>query len=340
LDPYLAMSEPFSVSTELFGDLVPAAGSPVDEIAALAEYARRIAAGAKSANTKRSYRSKWDTYVRYCESLGFTPLSGDPAVVGLFLASLHRAGLRLSTIRSHLSAVSTAHRLAGLRLDLGDRAINTVLEGLKREMGVRPVKEAPPLLDTALKIFLSAFGTEGALAWRNRFLTLVGYGAAMRRSEIVSLDLADVAITTDGLAITLRRSKTDQHGEGKVIAIYRAVDPDLCVVTALERWLEFRGREPGPLFVRLFRGGRLATTRLTDRSVWDIVHDAVISLGWQHHGLSPHSLRAGLITSASLKGINLEEIMPQSRHRSYATARKYVRNADAWRCNVTQRIFG
>jgi len=143
--------EAFSISTELFGDLVAAEGAPVDEIAALAEYARQIASKAKSANTKRSYRSQWANYVRYCDSLGLKPLSGDPAVVGLFLAALRRDGKRLSTIRSHLSAVSTAHRLAGLRLGLGHRAIDSVLEGLKREMGVRPIKEAPPLLDTATR---------------------------------------------------------------------------------------------------------------------------------------------------------------------------------------------
>ena len=80
----------------------------------------------------------------------------------------------------------------------------------------------------------------GDIAWRNRFLTLVGYGAALRRSEIVAHDLDDMAATSVGLAITLRRSKTDQYGEGKVIAIFRAVDPDLCVITALERWQEIR----------------------------------------------------------------------------------------------------
>jgi len=332
-------TDAFSVSSDVLGDLVASEGAPVDKIAALAEYARQIAAKAKSANTKRSYRSQWATYLRYCDNLGLKPLSGDPEVVGLFLAALHRDGKRLSTIRSHLSAVSTAHRLAGLHLDLTDRAIHTVLQGLKREMGVRPVKEAPPLLDTALKVYLSAFGTDGSHAWRNRFLILVGFGAALRRSEIVGLDLDDVVIGTQGLTLTLRRSKTDQIGEGAVIAIYRAEDPDLCVVTALERWLDFRGRDPGPLFLRIFKGGRVGTTRLTDRSVWEIVNGAAVKLGWKHHGLSPHSLRAGLITSASLKRISLDEIMPQSRHRSYTTARKYVRNADAWRCNVTELLF-
>lgn len=329
----------FTITTELFGDLVAAEGAPVDEIAALAEYARQIAAKAKSANTKRAYRSQWAAYLRYCDNLGLKPLSGDPTTVALFLASLHRDGKRLSTIRSHLAAVSTAHRLAGLRLDLGHRAIDSVLEGLKREMGVRPVKEAPPLLDTALKTFLSGFGSEGSQAWRNRCLILIGFGAALRRSEIVALDLDDIAISPEGLTVTLRRSKTDQKGEGQVVAIYRAADPDLCVVTALEQWLAFRGREPGPLFVRIFKGGRLAANRLSDRAIWQIIDTVAAKLGWRHHGFSPHSLRAGLITSASLKHIPLDEIMPQSRHRSYTTARKYVRNADAWRRNVTQQIF-
>lgn len=329
----------FTVDTDLFGELRPASGAAVDEIAVLTAYARAIAGRSKAANTKRAYRAHWNAYTRYCERLGFAPLSGDPQVVGLFLAALHRDGKRLSTIRATLAAISTAHRLAGLALDLRHRAIATVLEGLKRELGVRPVKEAPPLLDTALRPFLAAFGPDAPRARRNRALVLVGFGAALRRSEIVALDLEDITLTTEGLTVLLRRSKTDQYGAGAMLAIYRAAAPDLCVVNALERWLAVRSRASGPLFTRVLKSGRVTLDRLSERAVWDIIRQASTALGWQDHGLSPHSLRAGLATSAALKGAPLDEIMEQTRHRSYAVARKYVRNADAWKRNVTQRIF-
>jgi integrase len=327
------------LENDIFGVLNAAPGVIADQMSADLAWAERIARNANSANTKRAYRTTWAQYVRYCESLGLEPLAGDPQIVSLFLSSLHRAGKKLSTIQTHLAAISTAHRLAGVEINLKHRTIRTFLQGLKRELGVRPIKEAAPLLSTALREFLRSYPSEGPIDCRNRAMILIGFGAALRRSEIVAIDLSDVKVTPDGLTVNVKRSKTDQYGAGTTLAIYRSADPELCIVTVLDAWLQHRGRGDGPLFTQIRRGDHVKVARLTDRTVWNVIRGAIEKLGWQNSGISPHSLRAGLITSAALNGAPLDEIMEQSRHRSYQVARKYVRNADAWKRNVTKLIF-
>lgn len=336
--PRRPAAEVFTVATDLFGELtVPAAAA--DEVAALTAYARDVAGRARAPATRRAYRSHWQGYLAYCDSLGLVPLGGDPRVVGLYLAALARDGKRLSTIRAHLAAISAAHRLAGVALNLRAPAVAAVLDGLKRDLGVRPLRQAQALLAAELPAFLGAFPGDEPRARRNRALALIGFGAALRRSELVALDVGDLTLTADGLEIDLRRSKTDPGGAGAVLAIWRATDPALCASRAVEAWLEVRGRHPGALFTRVRKGGRVGGERLSDKAVWRLVREAGEALGWDTDRLSPHSLRAGLATSAALQGAPLDEIMEQTRHRSYAVARTYVRKADAWKRNVTQRLF-
>jgi integrase len=168
---------------------------------------------------------------------------------------------------------------------------------------------------------------------------LTGFASALRRSEIVALDVADVESVPQGIVLHLRRSKTDQHGKGELIAIHRGTDSEFCVATALERWIELRGRKPGPLFTRLRKGGRVSSERLRPQAVALVVKRAALASGLNPATFSGHSLRAGLATSAALAGANLKDIMAQTRHRSHDIALRYIRSAEIWKDNVTQLLF-
>ncbi|GEO43140.1 hypothetical protein SAE02_72880 [Skermanella aerolata] len=193
-----------------------------------------------------------------------------------------------------------------------------------------------------------------ALGLRNRAILLAGFGGALRRSEIVGLDVE--LVDGKGVVLTVRRSKTGQHGAGQAVAIRCSDDPDLCAPTALRRWLEHRAprHADDPLFIGLRAGGMMTATRLSDKAVVRLVRDTAEAVGDGDPGLmertfgnlvvsvqrsySGHSLRAGLATAAEAEA-QLHDVMRQTRHRSIEVARRYMRSTDLWRNNVTEKIM-
>jgi integrase len=336
------LAEPSSVvwlDTELFGPLpLPADPALRSDTEAILARARELARRSKATETLRSYRTAWTQWCGWCELMGYRPLGGDALAVGIFLAHLSRTK-SLATARTRLAAVATAHRIAGVALDTKAGPIANVLEGFKREQGVKPLKQATPLLVDVLKRLLGTYTKDRPADLRDKALVLTGFAGALRRSEIVALDVADVDSVPQGVVLHLARSKTDQHGKGELIAIHRGTDSEFCAVTALERWIDLRGRKPGPLFTRLHKGGRMTDERLRPQAVALALKRAALASGLNPSSFSGHSLRAGLATSAALAGADLKDIMAQTRHRSHDIALRYIRRAEIWKNNVTELLF-
>jgi integrase len=327
------------LDTELFGPLpLPADPALRTDTEAILARARELASRSKAMETLRSYRTSWEQWCGFCELMGYEPLGGDAMAVGMFLAHLSLTK-SLATARTRLAAVATAHRIAGVALDTRARPIASVLEGFKREQGVKPLKQATPLLADVLKRVLGIYAKDTPANLRDKALVLTGFASALRRSEIVALDVADIESVPQGVVLHLRRSKTDQHGKGELIAIHRGTNSEFCAVTALERWIELRSRKPGPLFTRLHKGGRVSVERLRPQAVALVVKRAALASGLNPNSFSGHSLRAGLASSAALAGADLKDIMAQTRHRSHDIALRYIRSAEIWKDNVTQLLF-
>jgi len=174
---------------------------------------------------------------------------------------------------------------------------------------------------------------------RDRALLLVGFSGAFRRSELVGLEIRDVAFTTDGVEVTLRRSKTDQEGRGRLVALPYSGAPEVCPVRALRAWLEAAAIVDGPVFREVTRHGRVESAPLTGRSVSRIVKRSGVSAGLEASSFSGHSLRAGFVTQAKLKRKDEASIMRQTGHRSVAMVRKYDRRADLWRDNAAAGLL-
>ena len=159
---------------------------------------------------------------------------------------------------------------------------------------------------------------------------LIGFAGALRRSELVGLNVADVTWTSEGLELLITRSKTDAEGEGARIGINRGKTAELCPVTAPQAWLIEAGITDGPIFRKVNRGGAVEQARLTTGSVRDVLlrraSDAGVIGTWEEP-VSPHRLRAGFVTAAYRNGVPDEEIMGHTRHRSLASMRTYVRRA-------------
>lgn len=293
-------------------------------LADLAERATGYAAQASGAGTQRAYQSAWRAYAGWCAKIGHAPLSGDAGLLALYLTKRADDGLAVSSIKIARAAIIAAHRLTGLPLDAADRRLAMVMEGIVRNKAGCGTRQAAPAVPDVLRRLLAALPVPNtpkaaapALAARHRAMLLIGFGAALRRSEIVALTIGDVAAETRGLTVRVRRSKTDQHGHGKRIAIWaNHRDPAFCPVAAFAMWMGFRklaadlaprGGSPfhaspdpaeRPLFCGVTLGGRIAGMPMSDKIVARLIKQACVHAGLDPKKFSGHSLRRGLLTNA------------------------------------------
>ena len=333
---------------------------PVAEqnIASLAAQSAVYATRAFGLGTQRAYRSAWAKYTGWCAGHGLDPFGGAGGPLPLYVTHLAEAGRAVSSIRVALAAIATAYRLAGLALDLRDPKLAPVVEGITRTLGLRPRRQAAPAVPEVLRAMLAQCGRDemlrAALAARNRAMLLLGFGAALRRSELVALTLADAEIVPGrGVRLLVRRSKTDPQGRGQAVAIWaNAAEPGFCPLVALEKWLIFRklgadlaGDEGSvdpaerPLFCAVTKGGNITGQALSDKAVVRLVKDVAAAAGLDPARFAGHSLRAGLATGAGDAGVGLADVMRQTRHKSPQVALDYLRPADLWRNNATERLF-
>jgi len=312
----------------------------VPESAALApatDRARQFIYAAKAPATLRAYRSDWRDFEGWCSAHRLTALPSAPQTVALYLAE--RADyLRPATLTRRLAAIAKAHSAAGYDSPASMRhaMVSEVLKGIRRTKGTAPACKAP-LLVGQLKAALRD-SREDLLGLRDRALLLVGFAGAFRRSELVSLNVSDIAFTDDGLVVNLRRSKTDQLGEGRKVGIPFGSKPSTCPVRALRAWLEAAGIVEGPVFRSVDRHGKLGAVALSDRAVAIIVKRAAELAGLDPEAFAGHSLRAGLATSAAAAGASEHSIMSQTGHRSVQMVRRYIRDASLFRDNAAGHV--
>ena len=179
---------------------------------------------------------------------------------------------------------------------------------------------------------------EGLLGIRDRALLLVGFAGAFRRSELVGLDIADLDFNHDGLTVTLRRSKTDQEGEGRKVGLPYGSNPSTCPVRSLQAWIEASAIEAGPVFRSVNRHGRLQPDRLSDKAVALVVKRRAEAAGLDPSRYAGHSLRAGLATAAANAGVSERAIMAQTGHRSVQMVRRYIRDGSLFRENAAAKV--
>jgi len=302
---------------------------------------------ARAANTLRGYRSDWREFTAWCAGQGgLDPLPAAASTVTGYLTALAGRGAKVGTMSRRLSAIKFAHRLRDLPDPTRNARVIAVWEGVRRTHGAPP-EQAAPLMPPELFDVLAAcpstrtWRTRGrqpepdVAGARDRALLLVGFVGALRRSELAALTVDRVAEHPNGLVLTLPRSKTNQTGEHvELVVLPRAGNPDRCPVTALSRWRELAGVVDGALFRPVGKSNAAGPGRLHPESVNVLVQEAVARAGLDPTRYSAHSLRAGFVTYAHLRGASDRAIAHQTRHRSLATLGSYVRVQQAWKDNA------
>lgn len=255
--------------------------------------------------------------------------------IALYLAE-HAKTFSVATLRRRLATLAKAHRAAGFANPVDTEEVALTLRGIRRTHG-KPQRQARPL--ECVDVLRMLPGPGGAKAVRDRALLLVGFAGAFRRSELVGLDLEDLAFVDEGVIVTLRKSKTDQVGEGRKVAIPYGPE-SACPVRALREWIASGETLSGPVFRSVSRAGNISSSRLTPQAVALILKCAARRVGLDPSSISGHSLRAGLATSAAKAGVSAWKIRQQTGHKSDAMLARYIRDADLFADNAAGRVLG
>jgi len=316
-----------------------AAAVVVNEVSggALVQSAREYVRHGKAPATLKAYALDCREFLTWCESAALADMPAAPSTIALYIAWLADAGRKVSTIQRRLAAISKAHQVAGYEspASLKHAEVSEVWRGIRRVKGVAPTQKAP-LLTADLRAVFGAM-PDTLIGLRDRALLLLGFCAAVRRSELVALDTLSVENFRDGLTVTLSRSKTDQEGEGRKIGVPYSADPATCPVRALQAWTEAAAITDGAIFRKIDRHGNVGS-RLTPQAVALIIKRRALEAGMDSSKLSGHSLRAGHATSAAMNGASERSIMNQTGHKSTAMVRRYIRIADLFRENSAMRL--
>ncbi len=277
--------------------------------------------------TLRAYAADYKRFTEWCAQHGFTATPVTPETVGAYLAAAG-AGFAMQTLRRRVAAIARASALGGYPLDTKHPAIRETLRGIARKHG-QPSRRAAALTTAEIKR-LCEVCDPSLTGLRDRALLLLGFASALRRSELVGLDVAHIKWTREGMTLLIERSKTDKAGEGVEIAIPHGRSEQTCPVLALKAWLTAGKIKSGPLFRKVNRGGRVQAGRFSTDAVRQILLKRAAQAGLKGSRLepiSPHGMRAGFVTTAYRNGVPDEEIMGHTRHRSLTTMRSYVRRA-------------
>jgi integrase len=293
---------------------------------AVASYVRASLAD----NTRRAYLSDLQQFEAWG---GSVPAS--TATISAYLAA-HADNLSVATLVRRLASLSKVHQTRGLINPVRSELVRATLRGIRRTRR-RTQQQAKPLLRDDLLLVLDTMG-DGLKDIRDRALLLIGFAGALRRSELIALDVAEIEHVRRGIVLQLRRSKTDQDGRGHKIAIPYGRSR-WCPVAALDGWLAASGIEEGAIFRRVDRHGRVYNVRLSGEAVSIVVRERVAAAGLDQRGYSGHSLRAGFATSAAQAGVQAWRIKAQTRHASDAMLARYIREGELFIDNAAGALL-
>lgn len=315
------------------------------EFEQLLEQSRELAKTAIPENTVKAYSSDFKIFVAWCNSHGLESLPATVPTVAAYVAQCKQRRLTMSTLSRYLTVISKTHELGGFSNPTKDPMVTEAVRGYRRERGSAKQRVKPLLIEQLVRC-VDQLGTS-IKGMRDAAILTIGWMAALRRSEIVSLMREDLESVSEGLIVQVRRSKTDQEGQGRTVGIPFGTEK-FCPVTVIRRWYTVAQIDHGPLFFGVYRGSNqkifatkfVPRKRLNDRTVAEVVKSSLELAGYDALGYSGHSLRAGFCTSAASCGIPEHAIMKHTGHKSEAVMRGYIRDGELFTTNPLLAVLG
>ena len=294
----------------------------------------------KAINTVRAYKSDFKDFDLFCVQNGFNSLPTDSKIVSLYLTFLSTREVKISTIKRRLVSIGVIHKLKGHYLDTKHPIIIENFMGIKRRKGIIQRGKKPILINNLKKLvdIINQQKIKDIRKLRDKSIILIGFSGGFRRNEIVSLDIEDLEFVFEGLKITVRKSKTDQFGEGFIKGIPKFENDLYCPVTNVRRWLNISKIKQGPLFRRVSKSSKISNNRLTDQTVALIIKKYLTLAGINSSNYSGHSLRSGFATSAAEAGAEERSIMAMTGHKSPEMVRRYIKEANLFKNNALSKI--
>ena len=281
----------------------------------------------KAANTLRAYQADFKDFSTFCIKNGFSYLPTEAKILSLYLTHLSNTS-KYSTLKRRITSISVIHKIKGHYLDTKHPIIMENLHGIRRRKGSNQ-KAKKPILISDLKQIINAIDqlekTE-LKKIRNKSLILIGFSGGFRRSELVNIDIEDLEFVSEGVKIFIRRSKTDQTGEGMIKGIPYFENQQYCPVLNLKKWMEVSNLKNGKIF------------NISDKSVALIIKKYASLSGLDPNRYGGHSLRSGFATSAAEAGAEERNIMTMTGHKTTQMVRRYIQEANLFKNNALNKI--
>ena len=281
----------------------------------------------KSLNTIRAYQSDFNDFSLFCSKNGFQSMPTQPKILALYLTDLSSKS-KYSTLKRRLASISILHKIKGHYIDTKHPIIIENLMGIKRVKGSNQ-KGKKPLLINDLKTIIKAIDQskeKDKRKIRDKALLLTGFSGGFRRSELVDIEYEDIEFVSEGVKIFVKRSKTDQSGEGMTKAIPYFDNKNFCPVKALKKWTEIIDFKNGKIF------------NISDKSVALIIKKYAYHAGLDSHKYAGHSLRSGFATSTAESGAEERSIMTMTGHKSTEMVRRYIKEANLFKNNALNKL--
>ena len=280
----------------------------------------------KANNTLRAYQSDFKDFSSFCAKNGFSSMPTEPKIIALYITNLSKTS-KFSTLKRRLASISVIHKLKGHYLDTKHPIIMENLHGIKRTLGSRQ-KAKKPILINDLKLIIKALDEEKKEKLRNRALILVGFAGGFRRSELVNLENDDIEFVDEGVKILIKRSKTDQSGEGVIKAIPYFDNQEFCPVIALKEYM--KSKSETSIKKKIFE--------ISDKSVALIIKRYAEIAGLDPSRYAGHSLRSGFATTAAEFGAEERNIMAMTGHKTTQMVRRYIQDANLFKNNALNKV--
>jgi len=312
----------------------------ITNIKALQEETLLNLQNSKANNTVRAYKSDFKDFGIFCAKNGFKSLPSEPKIVSLYLTHLSTKGAKISTLKRRLVSIGVIHKLKGHYLDTKHPAIIENIMGIKRRKGNNQKGKKPILINDLKKIInvIDQQSKEEIKKLRDRSIILIGFSGGFRRSELVNIDYDDIEFVSEGVKIFIKRSKTDQFGEGSVKALPYFDNSQYCPVASLQKLINISKINSGPLFRRFLKGLKLSEKRLTDQTVALLIKEYLELAGIDSKSYSGHSLRSGFATAAAESGAEERSIMAMTGHKTTQMVRRYIHEANLFKNNALNKI--